>query len=811
MARKDKQSYITIPHEGVKPQWVKGVSTEELLASSGIKLGGLGTAEVSYRLENIAEDARNKSPQNRTPIALLVSHNISAIRPVALRARDYRLEMRHAYAGPSKNMHAEKGICLADTHSKTVFDNSFAVFQAVEECHADVVLLIDSALEDDEVFLGLMQGRGIEVYRCVMADATWDTWIKCERTSTQDEVSWTKCPNCDLLFDDVSLTMNHQVCPNCGAYYRMNSKQRIDDLVDVGSFAAWDTSLPTVDPLEFPGYVEKIEALREKTELDEAVCTGRATIAGLPLALCVMDSQFLMGSMGSIVGEKITRAIERATQEGLPVVIFTASGGARMQEGLISLMQMAKVTCALAKHSDAGNLFISVLTDPTTGGVTASFAMQGDIVLAEPKTMIGFAGQRVIKSTINQDLPEGFQTAEFALEHGLIDAIVERQAIRERLAHLLGIHKAQSDDPTMGNGEQITYQTLCEHVKNKEGRYRTAASVAPSQMRKALRTVSEKVSPSGTGGIVSTLFGRRKAKEKQARSQERLNALLYGDQGNDEVPTGKPSVKIESPDHAVTNPAWENVKIARNQNRPTSRHYIDSVCEGFFELHGDRGGGDDGAIICGLAWIGSQPVTIVAQEKGVDLKDRLARNFGCPQPWGYRKSLRIMKQAAKFGRPVVCLVDTSGAYPGLEAEEQGQGNAIAENLAELATLPVPVISVIVGEGGSGGALALALADRVAMLEHAIYSILSPEGFASILWKDKTRAPEAAAAMKISAREAHELGVIDEVLSEGDRPAHENADIAAARVRSYLVRTLDELSAVNSYHLVEQRQRRFRKF
>lgn len=809
MARKNKQTYITVPYEGVKPEWVQKVSTEELLASSGIKVAGLGTAEVSYRIENIADAQKARCTSEGMPRILLVSRNQAAIRPITLLARDNKLSLRYAYVGDSPKLLHEWAVCLLSDEAEDAFDNSYAVLEAAQRCEATAILLVDSTLETDEVFLGVAASLGMHVYRCLRTDATFNTWVACESIEINDDATWTKCSTCELLFDDVSWAKNYQKCPSCGSYRRMSSEQRIDGLVDLGSFAEWDCAQEIADPLEFSGYKEKIEALREKTGLDEAVRCGKATIAGIEVALCVMESQFMMGSMGSVVGEKITRAVERATRESLPLIIISASGGARMQEGLMSLMQMAKISCVLANHGDAGNLFLSVLTDPTTGGVTASFAMQGDIIFAEPKTLIGFAGKRVIKNTINQDLPEGFQTAEFALEHGLIDAIVAREEMRDVLAHTLALHKASSNSPYLITGDKITYATMCENVNNRSGRFRTAISAVPPSMQRVLETVAEKVHPSGPAALVSNLFGRRKQKEKQIRAERQLGSLLYGE-GADVASKKTKASGVKSCDEK-SNPAWESVKLARNQNRPTARYYLNALVDGFIELHGDRAGADDQSILCGIGWIGSQPVTIVAQEKGSNLKDRLKCNFGCTQPWGYRKSLRIMKQAAKFGRPVVCLVDTPGAHPGLEAEEQGQGNAIAENLLGLAGLSTPVISVILSEGGSGGALALALGDRVVMLENAMYSILSPEGFASILWKDKDRAPEAAAAMKISAKEACEMGVVDEVISEGDRPAHENPEVAATRIRSYLVRTLDELSVIEPYHLVEQRKRRFRKF
>ena len=260
-----------------------------------------------------------------------------------------------------------------------------------------------------------------------------------------------------------------------------------------------------------------------------------------------------------------------------------------------------------------------------------------------------------------------------------------------------------------------------------------------------------------------------------------------------------------------SNAAWRSVQLARNTHRPTARFYLERLVDGFVELHGDRTFGDDGAVVAGLGWLAGRPVTVIAQEKGADLKERIARNFGCPQPEGYRKSLRLMRQAEKFGRPVVCLVDTQGAFCGMEAEERGQGNAIADNLLALAGLRVPVVSVLLGEGGSGGALALALADRVAMQEHAVYSVLSPEGFASILWKDRTRAPEAAAVMKMSAPEAHSMGIVDDVLSEGPAPAHENPEAAAENVRAYVQGVLEGLADVPAEALVDARRARFARY
>lgn len=812
--RQKQQNYITIPHQGLKPEWVEGVSTEELLAAHGTNVGALGSAEVSYSLENMLDELQG-SDSFEKPRVLVVSKNLTTGKTVLRSVLDAGFDPMIACTKDLESQTQQRGVVIGERFSEKLFDNSYAITQAAQNCGAKAVLLVDSSLSHYQGFLGLEAAYGIKVFRSLSTVAPQSAWVLCRATkSVQKDISWKKCAHCELLFDVPGLTSNHFVCPSCGQYYRMNARQRIDDMFDQGSFSEWDSLMPQANPLDFPGYPEKIQAAQEKTALNDAVVCGEASITGIRFAVCIMDSQFFMGSMGTVVGEKITRAVERATAMHLPLIIFTASGGARMQEGLMSLMQMAKVSCALSLHSEAGLLYISVITDPTTGGVTASFAMQGDIILAEPKALIGFAGQRVIQDTIKQSLPEGFQTAEFALEHGLIDAIVERHKLRETLAHLLAVHMATNSEFVLEDGSSISYATVCENLQDVSGTYRTAAYSAFPQIKRAFLAVSQKMKPV----VPKPRQIKRKSgflqNRKQKESQKRLDQLLRGGFDAEAGTSLDEAHGVDSEAYvsqAATNYAWESVQLARNTHRPTAKFYIESFVDGFIELHGDRAFGDDGAIMCGLGWIGTQPVTIIAQEKGSDLKERLARNFGCPQPEGYRKSLRIMKQAEKFGRPIVCLVDTQGAYCGMDAEERGQGNAIADNLINMASLRVPVVSVLLGEGGSGGALALAVADKVAMQRHAVYSILSPEGFASILWKDKSRAPEAAAVMKMSAQEACDMGIVDAVLSEGDNPAHLNPDVAAACVRSYIVRSLKELLDYSEEQLLEARYERFRKF
>ncbi|MGQ7566527.1 acetyl-CoA carboxylase, carboxyltransferase subunit beta [Streptococcus suis] len=250
---------------------------------------------------------------------------------------------------------------------------------------------------------------------------------------------FSKCPACKVILYKNDLGLE-KTCQHCSYNFRITAQERLALIVDEGSFEELFTGIETKNPLDFPNYLEKLAATRQKTGLDEAVLTGKATIGGQPVALGIMDSHFIMASMGTVVGEKITRLFELAIEERLPVVLFTASGGARMQEGIMSLMQMAKISAAVKRHSNAGLFYLTVLTDPTTGGVTASFAMEGDIILAEPQTLVGFAGRRVIESTVRENLPDDFQKAEFLQEHGFVDAIVKRQDLPATISRLLRMH-----------------------------------------------------------------------------------------------------------------------------------------------------------------------------------------------------------------------------------------------------------------------------------------------------------------------------------------------------------------------------------
>jgi acetyl-CoA carboxylase carboxyl transferase subunit alpha len=253
---------------------------------------------------------------------------------------------------------------------------------------------------------------------------------------------------------------------------------------------------------------------------------------------------------------------------------------------------------------------------------------------------------------------------------------------------------------------------------------------------------------------------------------------------------------------------WQRAQLARHPKRPYTLDYLERICDRFEELHGDRRYGDDAAIVAGMGWIDSNPVMVIGQQKGRDTKQKILRNFGMPKPEGYRKALRLMKLAEKFQRPILCLIDTPGAYPGVDAEERGQAEAIARNLLEMAKLEVPVVAVVLGEGGSGGALALGVADRVLMMENAIYSVISPEGCASILWKDASQAPKAAEALKLTAPHLLELGVIDGIIKEPLGGAHSNYDAAAAALKEAIVEAFSELSDLSAEQLVEDRYQKF---
>ncbi|MFV2112520.1 acetyl-CoA carboxylase carboxyltransferase subunit alpha [Micromonospora sp. LOL_025] len=558
-------------------------------------------------------------------------------------------------------------------------------------------------------------------------------------TAPREGQLWSRCGGCATLLYRKRLRRNLDVCPECGAHARVDAPERLLQLVDPGSFTALPERPGEVDPIGFVDllpYPHRLTAARAGTGLAEAVVCGTAAVGRHPCVLAVMDFRFLGGSLGCVVGELITLAAERALADGVPLVLVTASGGARMQEGALSLMQMATVSQAIAALREAGLLTVSVLTDPTYGGVAASFATNTDVVLAESGARMGFAGPRVIRQVTGRDLPEGFQTADFLLRHGQVDMVVPRHALRGRLVALLAAARA----------------------------------------------------------------GRRPASRPGVPRQE-PSPLVARPAG------GAAATTAPGPDAD----AWETVRLARHPGRPTTLDYLETAFDGFVELHGDRLGADCPAVVGGLARLDGRPVMVIGHQKGHTTAELVGRNFGMASPAGHRKALRLMRLAARLGLPVVTLVDTPGADPGVRAEEQGQAAAIAENILALTVLPTPVVAVITGEGGSGGALALAVADRVLMLQHAVYSVISPEGCAAILWPDRGAAPQAARALRLTAPDLCRLGIVDDLVPEPAPAAHHDPQAAARALREAVLAHLLPLLDVPPATLVRRRRQRFRRF
>jgi acetyl-CoA carboxylase carboxyl transferase subunit beta len=433
------------------------------------------------------------------------------------------------------------------------------------------------------------------------------------------------------------------------------------------------------------------------------------------VVLAVLDFEFMGGSMGSVVGEKIARAFERAARQRTAIVTISTSGGARMQEGMISLMQMAKTAAAAARLSRRGVPFISVLTDPTTGGIYASYASLGDVMLAERGALIGFAGPRVVEQTLGEPLPPGSHKAESLLDQGMVDCLIEPHELKEVLLRLLSC--------------------LSDEVR-----------LELSQVRKEIH-----------------------------------------------------------PDHG-TDKSWDLVRLARRNDRPTSLAYLERIFSDFVPLHGDRLYGDDPALIAGFAKIDGRSLLFLGQER--DPADPRRRG-GRMLPEGYRKALRVMRLAEKFRLPLVVLIHTPGALPTWEAERRGLAGSMAACLAAMSELATPTLAAVIGEGGSGGALALALADKLLIQENAVFSVIAPEGAAAILYRDASQAPRLADSLKLTSHELLRLGLVDAVVPEPIGGAHLDPAAAARELKDALVRQLYELQDVPVKKLVRARYRRYR--
>jgi acetyl-CoA carboxylase carboxyl transferase subunit beta len=556
-----------------------------------------------------------------------------------------------------------------------------------------------------------------------------------------------------------------RVCGTCGHHFRLSAAARLEHLLDEGTWEEHDAGLQSVDALGFvdqKAYPDRLSAAQTATGLRDAAVWGTGVIGGSAVAICVMDFGFMGGSMGAVVGEKVTRAAEYALAERIPLIVVSASGGARMQEGTLALMQLAKTLGAVERLKGAGVPFLSVLSDPTTGGVFASFAAVGDVNIGEPNALIGFAGARVSAGTIAQELPPGFQRAEFLFSHGFVDRVVARPDLREELATLLRLLPVR-------NGHPVTPEV--------------AGDVAGFRPLSFLSTLADRV---------GELAGGEASGEGDGNGTGATN-------GNGNGAT------LDGPNDG----AWARVQLARNLRRPRTLEFVEAMTDGFVELHGDRLFGDDEAMVAGLAVLEGRPIVVIGQQKGADTDENIRRNFGMPHPEGYRKAMRVMELGERFALPVVTFVDVPGAHPGPESEERGIAEAIARSIALMTRLRTPIVAVITGEGGSGGALAIAVGDVVIALENAVYSVISPEGCASILWRTADEAPAAAAAMRMTAADQHELGVIDIVVPEPGEGAHTDPAETARRLRAIIVDRLAALGALSIDELVESRYRRYR--
>jgi acetyl-CoA carboxylase carboxyl transferase subunit beta len=566
---------------------------------------------------------------------------------------------------------------------------------------------------------------------------------------------WTKCPSCETMLFNKQLDKALRVCPTCGHHFRLSAEARLELLLDQGTWAERDAGLLSVDSLGFvdqKAYPDRLAAAQTATGMRDAAVWGTGALGGTTAALCVMDFGFMGGSMGAVVGEKVTRAAEYALAARVPLVIVSASGGARMQEGTLALMQLAKTLAALERLRAAGVPYLSVLSDPTTGGVFASFAAVGDVNLAEPNALIGFAGSRVSAGTIAQELPDGFQRSEFLFAHGFIDRVVTRSQLRSELVGLLRLLPVRSDAAL------------------------PPAAIGPESDNGGFRPMS----------FLSSLA-------------ERVGDLA-GSETNGSTPR---------PPEGDGADAWARVQLARNLRRPRTLEFVDAMTDDFIELHGDRLFGDDAAMVVGLARLDGRRIVVIGQQKGADTDENIRRNFGMPHPEGYRKAMRAMELAERFGLPVVTFVDVPGAHPGPESEERGIAEAIARSIGLMSRLRTPIVTVITGEGGSGGALAIAVGDVVIALENSVYSVISPEGCASILWRTADAAETAAMAMRMTAADQQGLGVVDIVVPEPGEGAHEEPEETAKRLKAILIDRLAALGAMPIETLLDQRYRRYR--
>ena len=541
------------------------------------------------------------------------------------------------------------------------------------------------------------------------------------------KLMWIKCESCGKLIYYRDYKDNHYVCPRCGHVFIMSPKQRFNLLFDSPDWQKLNLPTCTDDPLEFTdrvAYSDRLADARAETGENDAVAAADGKIGGIDATICVLNGFFMMGSMGRAVGDGIIAAIEHAVELNNPFIMVTSSGGARMQENILALMQMARTTAAANKLHDKKIPYIVILTDPTFGGVTASFAMLGDIHIAETGARIGFAGRRVIEQNIREKLPSNFQNANYLYEHGMVDIVSARSDLHDNVARILRV---------------LTHQTITPKVI--------------------------------------------KAQTPKTDKDKKIRGL-----GESE--------------------AYDKVLLARHENRPHFLDYVSNIVDDWTYLAGDRCYGEDPAMGSGIGFWRGIPAVIIGQESGRTIETRQKHRFGMANPEGYRKAVRMMRLAERFNLPLISLFDTAGANAGRESEERGQSQAVANAIATGLAIQTPYVAVNVGQGGSGGAIAIGTGDKILMMENAIYSVIAPESCASILWRDNKFKATAASAMKLTARDMANLNVVDGIISEPAGGAHNDWQTTMELVAGAVSDALKSLQDIPTNELP---QRRYEKF
>jgi len=529
-----------------------------------------------------------------------------------------------------------------------------------------------------------------------------------------------RCLFCEEPISDSPSYLTYRVCPFCRFHYTVTARQRIELLADKGTFKEFYKYVSSVEPLSFSRrarYRKFLAQDQDRTGLTEAVVTGKCRIGDTETMIIVLDFGFMGGTMGSVVGEKVSMAFENAARKGLPAVAVVSGGGTRIQEGVLSLMQMAKTVTAANRLRNEEVPFIVVLANPSTGQAYASFANLADVILAEPGSLIGLSPLRTLREVSKMPLPLDAHTAEAHVGHGLLDNVVDRENLQPRVASLLEIltaHKRGSSN----------------HKSLLKAEPRICAEVEP----------------------------------------------------------------------------WEAVSAARNTERPQASAYFRSMLDPFIELRGDRLNSDDRSIVAGLGFMDGQPVAVIGQQRRPLAEGERYHVF----PDGLRKAQRVIDLASRFKLPLVTLIDTQGADPGLEAEEQGIGNAIAKTLSSMLTVPTPMVSVVIGEGGSEGALALGLSDRILIQQYAVYSPMSVNHTLGAAHHDHMLDREAAEALMLTAHDCVELGIADQVVGEPEGGAHVDPREASSGLQTAILTNIVQLAKMSQGKLLKKRYQKFRR-